>query len=201
MNLTLIAQPFDDPSYGAEVKFDGYRAEVVIGEGGQISVIGRRGTDFTARFPELQDLRECLPGKHLVLDGEVVVFDELQRPDFNALQRRYRSLKAKERVAFVAFDLLFMGSRDLCDVPLFDRQQRLQRLIPHDSHRLVRSRSVVGRGIDVFRFCEQQRLEGAVLKDLRSHYLPGRRSRLWCKVRTAWGRRIVTDRGRTFRQA
>ena len=44
--------------------------------------------DFTPRYPEVRELGRALGARRIVLDGEVVAFDEEGRPSFERLQSR-----------------------------------------------------------------------------------------------------------------
>jgi bifunctional non-homologous end joining protein LigD len=76
--------PFDDPAWGFELKYDGYRLLASIGARARLKT--RRGADPTGWFAEVTRSLEQLPGGHVV-DGEVAVPDELGE----ATLRRYRT--------------------------------------------------------------------------------------------------------------
>ncbi|MCI0544367.1 MAG: hypothetical protein L0Z49_07970, partial [Actinobacteria bacterium] len=79
MLATPWPKPFDDEDWWFEIKWDGYRA-IVSSEMGRVRARSRRGLDLLGRFPELAGL-EVPDG--VVLDGEVVAFDEAGRPSFS----------------------------------------------------------------------------------------------------------------------
>ncbi len=72
----------------------------------------------------------------MVLDGEIVAFDEEGRPDFQRLQRRMhlgseaavRRRMADTPVTYVLFDLLFLEGRELYELPYSDRRKLLAEL-------------------------------------------------------------------------
>jgi bifunctional non-homologous end joining protein LigD len=64
---TKAAQPFDRDGWIFELKYDGFRM-LAARRGGLVSLHSRRGTDFTAQFPEIVDELETLPD--VVLDCE-----------------------------------------------------------------------------------------------------------------------------------
>jgi len=45
--------------------------------------LGRNGVDHTRRFPDLAAAVAALPGRTLVLDGEVAIFDRQLRSRFD----------------------------------------------------------------------------------------------------------------------
>lgn len=79
--------PKDDKAWAYEFKWDGIRALSYV-DGGRIHVESRNGNDVTASFPELRALGEQLGSRQVVLDGEVVAFDDDGHPRFQLLQPR-----------------------------------------------------------------------------------------------------------------
>ena len=69
--LAVSAAPFDASDYLFEVKWDGVRALAAV-DAHAWRLWGRRGSDYTTRYPEWEVLRQ-LPAGTLV-DGELVVF-------------------------------------------------------------------------------------------------------------------------------
>jgi ATP-dependent DNA ligase len=118
-----------------EPKWDGFRC-VVFRDGDEIELGSRNDRPLTRYFPELAAaLRAVLPGR-CVVDGEVVVVtgDGL---DFEALQQRLHPaasrvnrLAAETPASFVAFDLLALGDRDLCELPFAERRRLLEDSLP-----------------------------------------------------------------------
>jgi bifunctional non-homologous end joining protein LigD len=157
-----------------------------------------RGTDATARYPELAKSPPALAGRRAVLDGEVVAFDEAARPSFQLLQRRMgltteatiRARAAEVPVAYVAFDLLWLDGRSLLDEPYEERRRLLAGLGLDDAHWQA-PRHHVGEGEALWQVVRERNLEGIVAKRLGSPYRPGRRSRDWVKVRNRLGQELV----------
>src|SRR5512143_1505265 len=80
MLASSIEEPFDDPDWIFEMKWDGYRAIAVIRDG-DVSLYSRNGTSLSKKFsPILDTLREF--GFAAVLDGEIVVVDDRGYPGF-----------------------------------------------------------------------------------------------------------------------
>lgn len=69
-----------------EPKWDGWRLTATVGED-RATLWSRRGTDLTARFPEVAAAVAAHVPAGTVLDGEVVVWVD-DRLDFEQLQRR-----------------------------------------------------------------------------------------------------------------
>jgi bifunctional non-homologous end joining protein LigD len=177
------AGPFVDPGWSFELKWDGVRA-LLFWEAGSASLIGRRGTVFTPRYPELSRVEFPRP---CVLDGEIVALGGNGTPSFERLQRRMHLIDpratsraaAEAPVSLVVFDLLHDG-RPLVDEPLTERRARLDGLdLPPP---LVRSETVVGDGPALWEAVLEHRLEGIVAKRIAAPYQSGARSPDWRKI-------------------
>src|SRR5688572_28566983 len=91
MLCTLLKQPFKDPGYLFEIKWDGYR--LIAYQNSQATrLTSRGGHDYTRKYPPIARALQQL-GHDMVLDGEAVVLNREGRPDFDALQR-YNGQKA-----------------------------------------------------------------------------------------------------------
>src|SRR4051794_24767293 len=82
-----------------EVKWDGFRALVSTEDG--LRVLSRRGWNMTPMLPELADLPAGL-----VLDGELVAFNEQGDPHFPLLSRRVLHGDHTIAVHLMIFDVL-----------------------------------------------------------------------------------------------
>ena len=87
MLATLVEQPFSDPDWLFEIKWDGERALAWIADG-KATLRSRTGKDITAQYPELACLPEAFHAKRAIVDGEIVVLDERGHSDFERLQER-----------------------------------------------------------------------------------------------------------------
>lgn len=179
MLATRWPEPFDDEGWWFEVKWDGYRA-VVGSNQGRIRARSRRGLDLTGPFPELATL-EVPDG--VVIDGEIVAFDEEGRPSFSSLQRRTgfggSGTAAPVGVNLVVFDVLFRGE-DLTSEAYEERRATLDTLGLEPP--IIVPEPTPTHGVGLFDAVQQQGMEGVVAKRLGSPYQPGRRSSDWRKV-------------------
>lgn len=99
---TWRMDPFDDPDWLFDVKYDGFRGLCYI-EPGRNRLVSRHGNTFD-RFDALADqIAAALDVHDVILDGEIIAADETGRPVFIDLLRGTRAL------AYVAFDLLWLG--------------------------------------------------------------------------------------------
>ena len=119
-------------SWAYELKWDGVRA-IGYCDAGHLRLESRNGRDITSQYPELRPIAAELGQAQVVLDGEIVAFDEEGRPGFQRLQRRMhlgseaavRRRMADTPVTYVLFDLLFLEGRELHDLPYSDRRRLL----------------------------------------------------------------------------
>jgi bifunctional non-homologous end joining protein LigD len=191
MRATLASEPFDDPDWLFEVKWDGYRVQAVVRDG-EARLWTRNRQDAAAYFPDLAGPAPWIDAREAIVDGEVVALDEEGRPRFSLLQDRTgvrsgRSAGSRRRgtpapIVFQAFDLLHLDGRSLLGVPLEDRKRLLRSRLRE--HPLVRyAGHVEADGRAFFEAARQQELEGIVAKLRRAPYEPGVRSRSWLKLK------------------
>jgi bifunctional non-homologous end joining protein LigD len=191
MRATLASEPFDDPDWLFEVKWDGYRVQAVVRDG-EARLWTRNRQDAAAYFPVLAGPAPWIDAREAIVDGEVVALDEEGRPRFSLLQDRTgvrsgRSAGSRRRgtptpIVFQAFDLLHLDGRSLLGVPLEDRKRLLRSRLRE--HPLVRyAGHVEADGRAFFEAARQQELEGIVAKLRRAPYEPGVRSRSWLKLK------------------
>ena len=74
MLATLVPEPFDRSGWVYEEKYDGFRI-LAYKEGASVSLLSRNGKDRTQTYPNIAAAIAKLPYRTLLLDGEVVAFD------------------------------------------------------------------------------------------------------------------------------
>jgi bifunctional non-homologous end joining protein LigD len=185
MLATLIDEPFDDPDWLFEIKWDGYRALCTV-EDGKLSLVSRNGLDLLKRFPNLEGLATAFASIPVIVDGEVVSLDAHGR---SAFQRLQESQKKPAGLTYVAFDLIYADGKDLRSQPLEQRKELLERLI-RDEALVMYSKHAVGRGTALFESARQRKLEGIIGKKRTSTYQE-RRSRDWVKIKTGHEQEFV----------
>ena len=176
MLATLVAEPPAGDGWLFEVKFDGYRALAYV-HGGVCRLRSRNGNDLTSRFAAVADaVARAVEGGDAVVDGEVCALDDRGRPSFSAMQQ------GSARLVFYAFDLLEADGTTLLELPLEQRRTRLAEVIRPGGQVLVSEAFDDGKAL--LRAAEEQGLEGIMAKRLGSHYVQGKRTRDWLKVKT-----------------
>ena len=192
-----------------ELKWDGIRAIGYV-DGGRIRLLSRNGNDVTSRYPELRRLGEALGARDVVLDGEIVAFDESGRPSFELLQRRMhvksdstiRRLVGEVPVTYVLFDVLWLDGHSTMDLPYTERRALLRELGLNGASWQTPPNEE-GDGAATIEVSKRFGLEGVVAKRLDSRYEPGRRSPAWIKVKNQLRQEFVVggwqpgEKGRT----
>jgi DNA ligase 1 len=181
MLLQRSEQPFDDELYITELKLDGIRLILSkFDNKGQLYT--RHNNEVTAKFPEL--LTIDIPDG-TVLDGEIIVTDPNGKPDFEAMMRRFQSRRSSlenSTLSYVVFDVIKYKGKSVTMLPLTERRQLLDEIIPQDTSLVAKIKYIEGHGSAYFDLVQQQGLEGIVLKRKDSRYEVGKRSQSWLKV-------------------
>ena len=165
---------FNHADWMWEPKLDGYRALAHLKKGA-VALRSRRGLDLAKDFPRLAAELGEQAVDDMVLDGEIVAFDESGKPSFNALQNR------APRAVFYCFDLLHFAGIDLRRAPYVDRRRYLaQCLLPSAHVQLVHASD---DGVALHRAALESGLEGVIGKRKDSRYEAGRRSGAWLKIK------------------
>jgi bifunctional non-homologous end joining protein LigD len=151
-----------------EIKFDGYRVQLHIANE-DVKVFTRRGNDWTRRFRKIAHDAFLISASSAIIDGEVVVPAADGTTDFSVLQNE---LKGKsDKIAMVAFDLLYLNGYDLQKLPLLERKALLK-LIAKTAIQFSESFEV--EGPEMFKHACGVGLEGVVSKVRDSRYSSGR---------------------------
>jgi bifunctional non-homologous end joining protein LigD len=180
MLATLVGEPFHQPGWLYEEKYDGFRF-LAYKEGRRVSLLTRNMKDRTAEFAEIATAVAALPAPTLVVDGEVVVFDADGISRFQLLQRRMGGENAAPAV-FVVFDCLYARGRDLRHEPLTERRKVLVHEV-RSGRLLKRATRLDADGFKAFATASRRGLEGLIAKDGTSTYDAGTRSPFWRKVK------------------
>jgi bifunctional non-homologous end joining protein LigD len=196
MLATAGTMPRHDEDWAFEIKWDGVRAISYL-EKGRFHLESRNANDISGRYPELAPLAAAVGDVDLILDGEVVAFDERGRPSFQQLQHRMhvanpaevRTRMAEVPVMYVIFDVLWVGGRQCTDLPWTERRALLEKLELAGPSWQV---SGVHRGGEaLLDATKDQGLEGVLAKRCSSIYEVGRRSKSWVKVKNVRRQEVV----------
>ena len=188
MLAKLTAELPAGPGYLFEPKWDGFRAIVFRGDT-DVFIQSRDLRPLDRYFPDLHaELLEKLPAG-CVVDGEIVIAGP-KGLDFDALQLRLHPAASRVArlakdapAAFVGFDLLAVGGRDVRGAPQSERRAALERLLAHVPPPvyltpMTRDRAMAVRWLQEF---EGAGLDGVIAKPEDGSYQPGKRAMLKVK--------------------
>jgi bifunctional non-homologous end joining protein LigD len=165
--------PFDNPDWAFDVKYDGFRGLCYL-EQGRGRFISRNGNALIRSDALGGQVAGVLDVDDAILDGEVIAADETGRPQF------YDLLRGTRPPAYVAFDIVWLNGADLREWPLHERRRVLQAILPKESPIVSEALSVAGRGRELFDLVCTHDLEGIVGKRLGDPYEPRVR---WLKIK------------------
>ena len=84
---TLVEKPPEGGDWIHEVKFDGYRSQIVKDADG-VRVFTRRGLDWTAKCRDIASAASELEEvQSAIIDGEIIVLNDAGMSDFAALRK------------------------------------------------------------------------------------------------------------------
>jgi DNA ligase 1 len=184
-------------SAGAKVyvedKFDGIRAQLHRSRQ-RAEIFSRDLRRITDQFRELAKQARDFE-QELIVDGEIIAFEEGRRLNFFDLQKRlgrksdgpdlFEAATADVPVAFIIFDLLWLDGRSLLKTPLRERRELLDalRLPPQFQTADVMPAHSAEEIEQIFQQARRRLNEGLMIKDPRSFYLPGSRGMFWFKLK------------------
>jgi len=203
----MLSQPLEDgdqarikpEDYAAEWKWDGIRVQATV-DGGVRRLYSRTGDDISGSFPDLVDYmtydgtldgellvaRAALPDEPAVEGGGIVAasFSDLQQ----RLNRKAVSaaVMRKYPVFLRAYDLLQDGAEDIRALPYTERRRRLEAFLIHlEPTRFDLSHQVAYTSLGELAAMRAEPphsvIEGLMLKQLTSPYVPGRPKGPWFK--------------------
>ena len=164
----MKAQPtdkpaFDSPEWLFEIKWDGYRAIAEVSKSGN-KLYSRNGLTFDKAYPKIFEGLKAIK-ENAVIDGEIVVFDENGKPNFQKLQN-YQS-RDKFTIQYFVFDILALEGNSLANRPLIERKEILKRFLPA-SNVIKYCDHVEGEGKMLFKEMQKMNLEGMIAKKKNS---------------------------------
>ncbi|GII76425.1 ATP-dependent DNA ligase [Sphaerisporangium rufum] len=187
----------EEEAWGHEMKWDGVRALAYV-EDAALRLVSRSGKDVTVAYPELYPLAGAVQGRAVVLDGEIVAFDDAGRPSFSALQprmhqrraERVRRLAQQVPVTYMLFDILHLDGEPVIALPYVERRRLLEDTVAAGARWQVPA-WFRDEGAHALELSRRLGIEGIVSKRLSSPYRPGRRSAEWTKVKNFRAQEVV----------
>src|SRR6266850_2608825 len=134
MLATLVNDPFSNPEWIFETKWDGFRSICFV-KNGESRFVSRNQIDMTPQYPELAGVAKQIDAKEAILDGEIVALDQDGRPRFQLLQPRVgrksgiEALRGQGYIVYYVFDLLYVDGNDLMPCPVVERKEVLEQIL------------------------------------------------------------------------
>lgn len=178
MLASIHDEPFNGSDWIFEIKWDGYRAVSEISKG-NIKLYSRNGLSFLRLYPVVANELEKI-NEDVIFDGEIVVLNENNKPDFQKLQQYDHNPRLP--ILYYVFDCLSFKGKSLMHLPLVERKEIAKKLL--GKSKVIRySDHVIENGVEFFSKVIEMDLEGMIAKRASSQYLPGKRTRDWLKIK------------------
>lgn len=178
MLAKLSGEAFDDEDWVFEIKWDGYRAIADLSNDEPL-FYSRNGISFLSKFEKVSQDFDNQTHK-MIIDGEIVAYDENGKPSFQLLQQ----IGDNPNLALVyqVFDLLWLNGHSTEELPLLQRKELLKEaLIETDVIKYCDH--IPEKGIDFFNQMKKMQLEGMIAKKADSQYIENHRTSDWLKIK------------------
>ena len=188
----------DKSGYVLEPKHDGMRA-IISKHDGEVKIYSRVGLEYDLHLPELVAELEALPD-NTVLDGELMVIKSraliganlVAVADFNQTMRimgsGYEKAIARQedtKIRFCAFDIIEIEGVSLVNEPFSTRVKLLSDVLTGEFPSIFQNTVMEEWDEATITELWDAGIEGAILKNVNSVYIPGkRRANTWYKVKT-----------------
>ncbi|WP_238554932.1 hypothetical protein [Chryseobacterium sp. P1-3] len=178
MLAKLTEKAFDDKDWIFEIKWDGYRAIADLRHD-QPLFYSRNGISFLSKFDMVS--RDFIHQKHqMILDGEVVLYDDQGKPNFQLLQQIQDN--PNPALVYQVFDLLWLNGHSTENLPLIQRKELLKEALV-ETDTIKYCDHIPEKGIDFFEQMKKMKLEGMIAKRADSLYIENHRTSDWLKIK------------------
>jgi DNA ligase-1 len=174
----------------AEWKWDGIRGQI-IQRNDELFVWSRGEELMTEKFPEFHVLKHLLPDG-TAIDGEIMPFADGKALPFATLQTRIGRKNITKKnlqeapVAFIAYDVMESGGKDIREMPIVERRQILEQLVSSVNDPILQQSAVLhvrdwNELTELRTKSRDINSEGIMLKRKNSAYGVGRKRGDWWK--------------------
>jgi len=181
-----VEKPFNGDDWLFEIKWDGYRA-IAEADNGKVRLYSRNGLNLEYRFPSLAQTLKSFKN-NFTLDGEIVVLDSKNRPNFQSLQS-YDDDSDGQLVYYV-FDILSLNRKSTTGLSLIERKELLKKNLPENPS-IFYCDHIDKEGIDFFNSAVENNIEGIIGKRALSLYHPGKRNGDWVKIKNVQAQEVI----------
>ena len=163
-------------------------------DGSLAEIYSRNMESLTDQFPELINSLKRLNVDSIILDSEIIGFDEENNKYFTyqetmTRRRKYNISEFSNTfpVKAMCFDVLFYNGEDLTHKPIEERIEILNKVLGNQESSLeileIKKTHSEKDIEDYFRYNTDKGLEGIIAKDENSTYEPGSRNFTWIKLK------------------
>ena len=171
-----------------EMKYDGYRCLLAIGDG-KAKVYTRSGLDWSDKFPEIVAAAAELEVGSALLDGEIVALDDKGNTGFSALQQAIS--EGGRGLTLFLFDALEIDGERLTSLPTIERKGRLAALVGDGRPPFILyAEHIVGHGETLFEARCGAGQAGLISKRADAPYRGGR-TKTWLKIKCTYRQEFV----------
>lgn len=171
-------EPFSDPEWVFEIKWDGYRAIADLREK-EALFYSRNGSSFLQKFSAVA--RDFSLQKYpMILDGEIVTYNSDGKPDFQLLQQI--DGHPDSEIVYQVFDLLWLNGYSTEELALLERKELLKEALT-ETDRIKFCDHIRENGTGLFEQMKKRKLEGMIAKKADSPYIENHRSADWLKIK------------------
>jgi len=186
----------------AEPKYDGLRVQIHYSkkgfeDGSHVRAFTRNLDEITLQFPELLKIGSQLKTNECILDSEAIGYDPktdklLPFQETVTRKRKHGIGEASKKVPirFYIFDVLSSGGKSLITKPLRERKDVLKGILEQNRTFKITNYITTNDPKTLHKFHElklHEGLEGAVIKQIDSHYQSGRKGWAWVKIKESEG--------------
>lgn len=188
MEPNLSEKIINDDQWIHQIKWDGIRG-LTYYENNEVRIFTKSGRERTIFYPEIHTIKELVDARQVILDGEIVVFNEQGNPNFQSILARERSSSTKNiqyytkkyPIKYIVFDILAIDGKDLTKTPLYERKAILIKSL--QQNHTIGITDDFTNGEKLFNLIKEKGWEGIVSKRINSLYFPGKDHNEWYKVK------------------
>ncbi|MCQ9634895.1 DNA ligase D [Chryseobacterium sp. WG23] len=178
MLAKLSEEAFNDKDWVFEIKWDGYRAIADLSHEEPL-FYSRNGISFLSKFENVA--RDFKKQKHpMILDGEIVAYDDQGKPSFQLLQQIGDNPNLA--LAYQVFDILWLNGHSTEELPLIQRKELLKEALI-ETETIKYCDHIPEKGIEFFDQMKKLKLEGMIAKRASSQYIENQRTSDWLKIK------------------
>ncbi|MDP3987102.1 MAG: ATP-dependent DNA ligase [Nanoarchaeota archaeon] len=170
-----------------EYKYDGFRM-LIHKKGEELLFFTRNLENVTKQFPEVVDyVKKYVDGDSFILDCEAVGFHKKTKEyrPFQEISQRIRrkhnieKLQEELPVEINVFDILLYDGKSLLNEPFEKRSVLLRKIVKKHPYKIVTSKQIITsdekKAEAFYNKALEENQEGAMFKNLKAGYQPGRR--------------------------